>query len=367
MRSGISYNAISFWCNTLDKVKTYVSNTKRLASGLSLKLGSPYREIDFWRSTINKAKARGFDPKFLIYRLKWNVLKKVPLNTSVPVHVDIETASACNLKCTMCPHGIESYDGPRSLIKDELARKIIKDCIKSGVTSLKLSGRGEALMHPHLVDYVKMAKAGGIIDVMLNTNALLLTKEKASQLVDAGIDLIVISMDGTTKEIYELIRSGSDFETVVNNIEYLIQYKKEIGSPRPMIRLQFIKMKENIHQYENFIRKWEDKVDVLVGLEYSERGTVNQEEKHVEKKKRIGRAYCPHPFQRLSIDAKGQGLMCCVDWYGKYVVGDCHTQSIKEIWKSRKIEYGRECIERLEHHKISSCKECWSAISYKWE
>lgn len=327
---------------------------------------SPYHEVGFFKSTLNKIKVRGFDPKYYIYRAKWNLIGKKPFRTSVPIHIDIETASACNLKCTMCPHSQKEGVKNKGLIDDRLARKIIKECVQYGVTSLKLSGRGEPTLHPNLVDYVSLAKQGGMIDVMFNTNALLLDEKKTRGLVDAGIDLIIISLDGTTKETYESIRVGSNFNKVINNINFLVDYRNKLKNSGPMIRLQFVKMKENIHEFEEFVHIWRDKVDVIVGLDYSNRinDFINRD---VNKREKIARAYCPHPFRRMTVSSNGKALMCCVDWDNTYTVGDCNKKTIKEIWHSKAFEYGRECIKRLEHDKIVSCRNCFSPVSYQWK
>jgi MoaA/NifB/PqqE/SkfB family radical SAM enzyme len=246
-----------------------------------------------------------------------------------------------------------------------LGKKIIDECSEIGVTSLKLSGRGEALMHPKLFDMVEIAKTRGILDVMFNTNGLLLTEEKTKALCETGVDLVIISVDGATKKTYESIRIGSNFETVKNNIEFLVRYRKEQMKKKPLIRLQFVRMKENIHEFDSFRNQWKDKVDVLVVIDYSNR--IGQVSRAIDNRKPMGRAYCPHPWRRLTVTASGKALMCCVDWDGKYFVGDCSQESIKSIWHGTKIGFGRECIKNLEHNKIPSCRDCFSPISYKWK
>ncbi len=324
-----------------------------------------YHELNFLKSTYNKFKAVGINPRYLMYRLKWNLLGRYPISTKVPIHVDIELSSFCNIKCIMCPQGVDDYEViKRGLIDYKLARKVIDECAQIGVTSIKFSGRGEAMLHPKFEYLVKYAKSSGILDVMFNTNGLVMNEEMIRNVVDAGVDLIVISIDGVTKETYEKIRVGGDFNILKNNIEYLVNYKKTARRSKPIIRLQFVKMEENIHEFQRFQDIWRDKVDVLVGLDYSNR--VGQESKSVMSRHQIGRAYCPHPWRRLTVTSSGIALMCCVDWDIKYGVGDCSEQSIYEIWNGEKIKYGRKCIKRLEHHKIASCKDCTAPISYKW-
>lgn len=328
--------------------------------------GDAYHELNFLKSTWNKFKIVGLNPKYFTYRLKWNLLGKHPIRTRVPTHVDIELSSFCNLRCTMCPHGKKDYEIiKRGLINEELARKVIKECAEFGVTSLKFSGRGEMLLHPKFTELLNYAKSQSLLDVMFNTNGLLLTEEKIRDVVNAGIDLVIISIDGATKQTYENVRVGGNFDTLVHNIEYLINYRKQTNRHKPMIRLQFVKMKDNIHEFEDFQKMWKDRVDVLVGLDYSNR--VQQQDKGVETRQRLGRAYCPHPWRRLTVTSSGKALMCCLDWDIKYPVGDCRQENIYQIWNGHKIRYGRKCIKNLEHHKIPSCKDCFTPVSYKWE
>jgi len=331
---------------------------------MKITLGSAYHELNFMRSTWNKFKVVGFSPRYFSYRLKWNLLGKYSLQTKIPTHVDIELSSFCNLKCVMCPHGDEDNDIQKGLIDYDLARKVIKECAEFGVSSLKFSGRGEMLMHPRFPELVEYAKSLGILDVMFNTNALLLTPEVTKRVVDCGVDLIIISIDGATKETYEQIRVDGNYDILVTNLDYLLDYREKKGGNKPMVRLQFVKMKENIHEFEMFQQLWKDKVDVLVGLDYSNRS--EQTDKSVVGRKTIGRDYCPHPWRRLTIASSGKALMCCVDWDIKYPVGDVNKENIYDIWNGKKIKYGRKCIKNLEHHKIPSCRDCFAPVSYKW-
>ena len=123
--------------------------------------------------------------------------------------------------------------------------------------------------------------------------------------LNAGIDLIIISIDGNTKETYEKIRIGGDFEKLEQNIEYLLHYRNEKKYSRPLVRLQYVKMKENIQEFEEFKARWSDKADVLVGLDYSKR--VEQESKALIDKKAQGRAYCAEPWRRLMNADRGCG------------------------------------------------------------
>ena len=117
-----------------------------------------YHEQNFFRSTWNKLRVFGIGPKYLTYRLKWNILARQPFETKAPVHVDLELSSVCDLRCKMCPHGRDTFEGlDKHLLKYETARKVIEECAELGIASMKFSGRGEATLHPKVAELAAYA------------------------------------------------------------------------------------------------------------------------------------------------------------------------------------------------------------------
>jgi len=324
-----------------------------------------YHEIGFWRPKINKYKRVGFNPKYWFYRLKWNTVHKIHRVTHFPIHIDLETSNYCNLRCVMCPHSMPDEGFDKGMMSFDLAKKIIDEGSKEGLYSLKLNMRGEPLLNKHLIDMVSYAKEKCVLEVMFNTNGLLLTEEKIRDLINAGIDLIIISIDGATKETYESIRVGGNYDLLEHNIRFLSDYRKKKRLRKPIIRLQFVKMKENIHELNMYIEKWKHYVDVLTANDYSMR--VRQEDKSVKERKAIGRVCCPHPWRRVSVTWEGKALMCCVDWNIRSPVGDCNKESIKEIWHGERMTFVRNYLKRLEHVKVEACKNCFAPVSYRWK
>ena len=104
----------------------------------------------------------------------------------------------------------------------ELYKKIIEECRRNGVYSIKLSWRGEVLLHPKIVEMVKYAKERGIKDVGFLTNGGLLDKKLSEQLIDAKLDWISISFDGL----------GGKYES----IRYPLKYEETLGKIRDLKR-----------------------------------------------------------------------------------------------------------------------------------
>ena len=70
-------------------------------------LKKTYLEQNLLRSNYNKFKSIGINYTYLKYRAKWKLATRWPIYFKSPIHADIELSSNCNMKCIMCPHGIE--------------------------------------------------------------------------------------------------------------------------------------------------------------------------------------------------------------------------------------------------------------------
>jgi radical SAM protein with 4Fe4S-binding SPASM domain len=81
----------------------------------------------------------------------------------------------------------------------------------------------------------------------------ILDKIEIEKLVKLQIDKIFISLDGATKETYEKIRVGSNFDKVIENVKHLIRLKKEKKAYFPEINFHFVAIKENYKEMPQFV------------------------------------------------------------------------------------------------------------------
>jgi radical SAM protein with 4Fe4S-binding SPASM domain len=133
----------------------------------------------------------------------------------------------------------------------ELFRRLVDGT--PGLARLTLQGLGEPLLQPHLLDMVAYAKARGIV-VGFNSNAMLLTRERADRLVAVGLDWLHVSLDGATAETYEGIRSRADFARVAGNLRGLREAKLAAGAANPTIQVVFVAMQRNLPELPDLVR-----------------------------------------------------------------------------------------------------------------
>ena len=128
----------------------------------------------------------------------------------------VEVSSRCNLRCKMCFR--HSWVGERfGDLDPAVFARVMDEPVLHSARTVFFGGMGEPLVHPALAEMAEIASARGK-QVELVTNGTLLTREKARELLDAGVSRIWVSID-ELYENYGKIQVGSDFGLVLGNLE----------------------------------------------------------------------------------------------------------------------------------------------------
>ena len=128
----------------------------------------------------------------------------------------VEASSRCNLRCKMCFR--HSWVGERFGDLDPAAfARVMDDPVLQKTRTVFFGGMGEPLVHPALTEMSALASARGK-QVELVTNGTLLMRERAKELLQAGVSRIWVSID-ELYENYGKIQVGSDFSLVLENLE----------------------------------------------------------------------------------------------------------------------------------------------------
>jgi radical SAM protein with 4Fe4S-binding SPASM domain len=296
------------------------------------------------------------DMKFNEYRRKWKENPEKFIVDPFPLHLDIESTSACNLRCPFCASTANTWGYDKKGYMDfSLYKKIVDEGAENGLCALKLSLRGEPLLHPQLSDMIRYAKDKGIIDVYINTNAMLLNENKFEQLIDVGLDRLSISIEGYEKEVYERYRTGASFEKLLNHVSRLIDIRNQRKVLHPQIRIQtvlFNELKRDFDEYVAFWSKFADEVSYLDGREETE----EREESY-----QIADWACPFLWQRMTILWNGTVLPCLM--HGIYdftnmILGHISDCSMASLWHGDKANRLRELHKNGKSHELQACRQC---------
>jgi radical SAM protein with 4Fe4S-binding SPASM domain len=241
---------------------------------------------------------------------------------------------------------------------DLLYEKIVEELsfYADRIHTVCLSRDGEPLLDRGIAQKVRMLKVAGINNVTLTSNAQLLTEQKAMELIDSGLDDIMLSIDGITKSTYEKIRRGLNFETVIENVANLLKLRNERGSSMS-VRIRFVQMPENEQEVDDWLKFWQEKVSgidrVYVMPMHTWGGQLNAAS--YENTKTIP---CVFLFSSLAIHADGSVGQCNVDYNSVAQLGDIQNNSIKEIWGGDRINKLRESHLYGRRLTLPFCRKC---------
>lgn len=293
----------------------------------------------------------------------------------------IETTNTCNLDCPTCPTPRHKLSRNPQVMNFDNFKKII-DNIKNHAHIILLYNTNEPLLHPELPKMIKYCDDNNLY-TMISTNATLLNKEKTKELLDAGLDEILLCLDGTSKKVYEEFRKGANFETVAKNINHFCKEKQKCELDRPYIELQFILNRLNQDQISE-IKKWAKiwnvnrlriKSFTLCEYAYSTEERKILYEKFLTTKKRDDGYEKKNIFEKkgdsfeikrksqdcnlakvqIAVLVDGSMVMCCYDIKGNYVYGNLLNQTFEEIWFDEKnIKRRKLAINK----KFPLCKIC---------
>ncbi|MFH1575569.1 MAG: radical SAM protein [Candidatus Nealsonbacteria bacterium] len=290
----------------------------------------------------------------------------------------IETGNYCNLRCPTCPTPADKICRKKELMSFDNFKKVINN-IKDSVHIALLYFTNEPLLNPDIFRMVKYAHQNNLY-TEISTNAVLLNQEKTKELLESGLDRIILDLDGTTKESYEQFRVGAKFEQVLENITYFCGQKQALALKKPFIELQFVLNRLNQNEVDDIQAIAKNlKADHLCirsfGLgeyAYSEnerkelsdkffpdtskyRQKIRYQEDGGKLKIKNAPVKCPLAKSHLVVLTDGRVTMCCYDLRGEYVYGDLFSQKLKDIWFNNDVRKKRQLAR---NKKYSLCKTC---------
>lgn len=255
----------------------------------------------------------------------------------LPELIYVEPVMACNLACEMCPvpaHTTAMGGRYRSIMKPEVYKKVL-DSIRGRHRLVWLNQLGEPLLNKHIVDFVAWTKREGH-SVAFTTNGTLMTERLAARLLEAGLDKIVFSFDGGTKETFERIRIGANFEETVANIRTFAKMARE-RSPACGVQVHMIVSDATEHETEAFKALWGDLVTTeLIPLD-DWAGQLELPEyfgKPRTPKRDMSRHACDLLWTTAYVSAEGRAMYCCHDYKQTSNLSSVMDRDLKTIWRT---------------------------------
>jgi len=293
----------------------------------------------------------------------------------MPFSLAVEPTNLCNLKCPQCPSGMDLLSRKKGNIGTELYEKIM-DELSPYLMHLTLYFQGEPFLNPDLTKLISIAKNKKIITA-ISTNGHFLTEDNCEKIITAGLDRIIISMDGLDQKTYEKYRVNGDFQKVVDGIKTLVDKRKKLKKSNPFIELQFLVFNHNEHQIIDF-RKFAkyygaDSAKIKTAQIYnpdSNSEMIPSSDKYSRYKKdnqgkyQIKSSLKNHCFRMWSsavVLHDGRVSPCCFDKDATFVLGDLNDSTFGKIFKSDEYNKFRNSVFS-ERKNIEMCCNCTEGL-----
>ena len=294
----------------------------------------------------------------------------------VPLFVSVEPASVCQLQCPACPVGMRNAD--KSVLRNaerfmslEVWHRVLAE-IRDTAFVVQFYFQGEPLLNKDLPTMIREAHEAGLYTIV-STNAQALTQALAEAIAHAGLDKIIVSMDGLTEESYNAYRVGGSLEKTKAALQYLRQAKSkfQISNFKFQIELQCLRLKSNEHEWQAFKQQYKALgADRLVFktaqlYDYAEGHPLMTSDPRYSRyiqgadglyhRRRLGKG-CFRVWSGIVVTTNGEVLPCCYDKAHEYAYGNIMNTSLKELFTSEKANAFRRAACR---QTPLICQECW--------
>ena len=294
---------------------------------------------------------------YIVFRFKFHHYPRTGQVYDFPQYVLIEPVSSCNLRCPMCFQVDSTFTKKpyMGIMNLNLFKKVINECAAGGTGAITLASRGEPTLHPKLPEMLSYLN-GKFFEVKLITNGTRLNEDLCRSIFKNGIDQIVLSIDSEDPEIFESIRYGADFQTVLKNV-IMLKSIREREFPNSMTRIRISGVKiiksQNPTAFKEF---WSQYVDEVTMGGAEERWDTYNNQLHPELTDK-----CLYPWERLYVWFDGTCNPCDVDYKSFLSPGKIGESSIRKIWHSnhfKKLRSDHLSGERGKHNPCDRCQVC---------
>jgi radical SAM protein with 4Fe4S-binding SPASM domain len=321
-----------------------------------------------------------------------------PAVSSKPFYMQIEATTHCNLACKMCVRN-ETIKNPMHLKFDKF-KELFDQVVPKKLT---LSGVGEPMLNPELYDMVDYARKHGT-QVMIPTNATILKRRKLSEkLVDAGLNVLKISVDAASKETYLKVRLEDYFDDIIEGIQVLEDVKRERKTRFPELRFDFVILEDNFHEIPDlvmlskrlgikiiFFRALQvegiqgDREELLgrdvnfpqlfnavkkglalaqehgikTNLKEIAQDFMTYESLYIEHDSKMNKDVCLLPWLQCFVSVKGELAPCCATYSNEsWSAGNVYEEGFEAVWNSQKMQGLRHKF-KMKQNDLAICTDC---------
>ncbi|MBN1272554.1 MAG: SPASM domain-containing protein [Candidatus Aminicenantes bacterium] len=305
-----------------------------------------------------------------LFKNGWNSLFRKSRLYGLPPIIQVEPTNICNLRCPLCPTG--SGFLKRSKTKLPLAEfRRLLDELEDVLISVYLFCFGEPFMHENILEMIGECTKRGIATLTSTNGHFLQTCEEAEKLVASGLRTLIVALDGSTQDVFQVYRRNGNLEKVKRFIGLVNEAKTKKGSPFPYIAARAVVTRDNeadLSNMENLSRELGANMFTYksVGCMTHDKNFQNFEPSRREVRRfeyaggaRIRQKLicCPFPFRQPIVFCDGNVVGCEYDHDMEKNFGNIKQESFKKIWNSSQARQLRRSIIQKKDRPLF-CTHC---------
>ncbi|MDD5130354.1 MAG: radical SAM protein [Candidatus Omnitrophica bacterium] len=283
-----------------------------------------------------------------------------------PAWLTIDPTNICTLKCPFCPTGYGLMKRPKGMMSKDRFQRIM-DVLGPYLLHIDMQNWGEPLLNKDIYQMISYAKKFDI-NITVSTNFQNFDEKSAEELVNSGLDRIVLSIDGASQQTYEKYRRGGSFLKAIENARVLVNKKRQLKSSQPFVLWQFLVFRHNEHEIEVAKAMGRDLGVDAVGItpafvavdsdEYKDWVALNSQYNRydlINKPKEVSgsesflkapeESFCNWPWEGITINWDGSVAPCCGIYLEEEDFGNIFTgQDFHHLWNNNHYKAAREFI-----------------------
>ena len=285
------------------------------------------------------------------------------------MHYFVSISNVCNLNCPMCLS--QNYPQEKTFMSLDMF-KYIAFAIKKSDESPNFAFHtiNEPILHPNIVEMLCFCEMLGI-STTLSSNAQaidsFIEKLKASTCKPRKLNLRY-SIDGGTKETYEIMRNKGKFEKVYKNVKELIEFCRD-NNIQYSHRVNYILTKRTAKEIYTYMEKFSgiDFTHENLNLSFLSAHpftSINEFIKNnalMDLVSRIKNYTCVSVLNSLTIFENGD-VGCCFEQRGnsQHLYGNIFETDLKVIASSPLRQQHIDAVLQSDLEKLpETCRECY--------
>lgn len=248
----------------------------------------------------------------------------------------IELSNICNHQCLFCAN--RKMGRKKGFMDEAFLKRILQEAFDEGFRDVGYYANGEPFVSSELDKYIGWAKQIGYSYVYIDTNGGV-EFDKIKRAIDAGLDSIKFSINGTDSDNYKLIHGRDDFNIVMDNLKKTYDYKKNLErSLNVYVSIAVTRYIENsVDQFADYCRQYCD--DLVTNSVIEMGGYIGEELKYLQTQRNMDfnqgmTIPCYLLWNSLFITYEGYATACCADFQNYLVYADLNQTSLKDAWNN---------------------------------